>query len=243
MKQRKKSIPNGAALIVVMLMALLLSIIATTFVNFQVIERKMSQNEVNDLKAFMMADSGISYALCHICRDSEWQGNGSATSPVTRYQWVCEEGAYLYGFRVDSYFNAYDSVAPYSYIYMVRSAGVVYDKTTNQCIAKRCVRAIIQCTNDYNLGHVNPTAIAKTVLFLGVPTIPVFAGLVFDVALTAAVVSTMNGWSAADFLLHTEHYPTHFTYPPDEMKFLGGLITLPGYGRKAFLLRYYDENH
>lgn len=165
MKIGRKNIGNGAALIVVMMMALLLSIIATSFVNFQILERKMSHNEVNDLKAFMMADSGISYALCHICRDNAWQGQGSASSPKTAYQWVYEEGAYLYGFRVDSYFNAYDSLAPYSYIYMVRSAGVVYDKTLNRCVAKRCVRAIIQCTNDYNFLHFNPTAVASTTLF------------------------------------------------------------------------------
>ncbi len=221
MQPGKKNISNGAALIVVMLMALLLSIIATSFVDFQILDRKMIHNEVNDLKAFMMADSGVSYALCHICRDMSWQGTDRIGN---NYQWVYQEGAYLYGFRVDSYYNAYNGVCPYSYIYMVRSAGVVYDTGSNQCIAKRCVRAMIQCSNDYNWTHWNPTSMLLTISFVGL-TIN-FSGMVLTTALTVSAVESITGFEA-----NVRPDQCHFTYPPGT------------YGSKAYLLRYYDENH
>ena len=225
MTARRKNISNGAALIVVMLMAMLLSIIATSFVDFQILDRKMAQNDVNDLKAFMMADSGISYALCHICRDSGWQGQGSAAHPKTAYQWVYQEGAYMYGFRVDSYYNAYDQLCPYSYIYMVRSAGVVYDTSSQQCISKRCVRAIIQCTNDYNLTHINPTSLLLELTLAG-GLIANFSGIVLTTALTISAVENIT-----HIEINARPDQCHLIYPPGT------------YGAKAFLLRYYDENH
>lgn len=225
MTGRRKNISNGAALIVVMLMALLLSIVATSFVDFQILDRKMAQNDVNDLKAFMMADSGISYALCHLCRDSSWQGQGSASSPKSVTQWVYQEGAYLYGFRVDSYYNSYDQLCPYSYIYMVRSCGVVYDTSNRQFLAKRCVRAIIQCTNDYNLSHINPTSFILELTLLG-GIVTNFSGIVLTTALTISAVQSIT-----KIEINARPDQCHFIYPPGT------------YGAKAFLLRYYDENH
>ncbi|MHC9544043.1 MAG: PilX N-terminal domain-containing pilus assembly protein [Vulcanimicrobiota bacterium] len=225
MKAGRKNIGNGAALIVVMLMALLLSIIATSFVNFQILERKMSHNEVNDLKAFMMADSGISYALCHICRDKDWQGAQAPPGvPLTKYQWVYQEGAYLYGFRVDCYYNAFHEFCPYSYVYLVRSAGVVYDTNSNRCISKRCVRAIVQCTNDYNLTHWNPTSLVINITLAG-GLATCFSGMAMTTALTFSTVQNIT-----TIEINARPDQCHFTCPPGT------------YGTKAFLLRYYDEN-
>jgi hypothetical protein len=224
MMRRMKASPTGAALVVVLLMSLLLCIIATSFVNFQIMDRKMTHDEVNNLKAFMMADSGISYALCHLCRDMNWQG-GAGGNPLHATQWVYQEGVYRYGFRVDCYYNAYDALCPYSYMYMVRSVGVVVDTTTNRCVSKRCVRAIIQCSNDYNWDHWNPTSMILEVSLLGLLTLS-FSGFVLTTAVTAVTLSTLG---IGDFEPNVRPDQCHFTYPTSN-------------STKAFLLRYYDEN-
>ena len=213
---------NGAALIVVLMMALLLSIIATSFVNFQIMDRRMMRNNECRVRAFMMADSGISYALCHICKDRSWQGDNK----MNQYKWVCQDGNYWYGFRVDSYFNAFGTNDPASYMYLVRSTGVAYDPAAKEIVSKKCVRALIQCTNDYNWTHANlsPLALASP--------------MAFTAPLLAAEITAMT--IVLDLFMKT-----HFSYglsfsitliPPSFSASLGL------HNAKAYVLRYYDES-
>ncbi|MDQ7823705.1 MAG: PilX N-terminal domain-containing pilus assembly protein [Candidatus Eremiobacteraeota bacterium] len=150
---------RGAILIVVLMILLLVTCMATAFVNFQVSDRRLSQDDVNSQKAFYMADSGIQLAMGKICRDINWQGQNRFDAavdngPVT--EWVYQEGTYKCGFMVQSQFLGYIPADPAkNNNYYVRSTGVVVDVSYSppRLIASRCVKAYIQCANDYNPGH------------------------------------------------------------------------------------------
>jgi hypothetical protein len=236
MKKSKGFRESGAALVVVMLMSMLLLIIATTFVSFQIMDRKVSQAEEYSLKALMMADSGVSYALAHICRDKDWQGQDHR-DPNDRH-WVYREGRYVYGFRVDSYYNAYGTGVPFgcpaSYIYLVRSVGVVIDTgNNNRLISRRCVRAVIQCTNDANVLHINFTG--GVLAFTSIVAPIVLAEPIMLVGMTSSLFGSMYGFET-NIRPDQCHCPIDITWT---------LFIPTGFEpvvQKAYVLKYFDED-
>lgn len=145
MKRTRPSGESGAVLIVVLLITLILSVIVTGFVNYQVNDKKMVQDAASSLRAFCMADSGISLALAKISRDRDWQGQDRKVT-----EWMYNEGTWKFGFIVSSQFRTDGS-----YNYDVRSTGVVLDMNSNppRLVAARSVKAYIQCATDYNPDH------------------------------------------------------------------------------------------
>lgn len=127
-----------------MLFALILGIMATAYVNYQVSLKKMSHDVINDQKAFYMADAGIQKALCSIARDPTWQGQDRDYT-----EWVYNDNDIKYGFNIRSIFRGPD------YDYIVISTGAAFDVHQKPpfLLAQRCLSAIIHCDNDYNPDH------------------------------------------------------------------------------------------
>ncbi len=91
-------------------------------------------------------------------------------------------------------------------------------RNKNRLIARRCVRAIIQCTNDYNIGHINYTMAL-------IPMAPV----ILQAPLLAADLIAPS-FGIEPNIRPDQCHCTFKLFPP-------GLASA-----KAFLLRYCDEN-
>jgi hypothetical protein len=163
----------GAILVVVLFLALILSIMATAFVNFQVNDKRLTAVDLNSQKAFYMADSGVEFALAKITRDVNWQGQnrldpGTDLGPYEETVYV--EGTLKYSFTVTS---EYHYTSNELITYRVRSTGVVVDTsyTPPRLVAARTIRGNIQCTNDYNVSHDGLTGYRYTKVMEGTPGI------------------------------------------------------------------------
>jgi hypothetical protein len=157
---------SGAILIVVLLMAMILSIMATAFVNFQVNDKRLTSVDLSSQKAFYMADSGVQFALAKITRDINWQGQNRLVAGVDLGPYeetVYVDGTLKYLFTVTSQYHYTDDTLM---TYRIRSTGIVIDTsyTPPRLVAARTIRANIQCTNDYNppsLGHDRYTEVTQ----------------------------------------------------------------------------------
>ena len=150
-------------MIIVLLISLILSIMATAFVTFQVNDKRLMVDSLLNEKAMYMADSGIQVAFSKISRDSKWQGQDVPNPQVPEYtRWIYHDGPFHFGYKVTSTFNPKNIPAAKkgSYNYYVTSTGVVIDSTsidpaygTPKLITSRTMIAYIQCIMDYNADH------------------------------------------------------------------------------------------
>ena len=94
MRRRGSLKRRGAVLIVVLGILVVLALLATTLASLQQIERTIAKNYIDDIRAKLLAQSGVEYAISQI-REMMAQGlfSASAVSQAKDGFWACSIGA------------------------------------------------------------------------------------------------------------------------------------------------------